>query len=181
MSYVNDLLSQAEQRLHEKPSPSGHTGFPACESSHGVPRAQTTGNHLIVRETTEKTIPTAGNKRSTAGSDWFHLPKTDLTPEFKREWQLLRMRGLLDPKHKKKSLRFSVPEYSQVGEVVAGPADFHSSRLTRKERKATLLEEIVGTLNEEKLQKKYAGIQRDRSSGRKAFYQKLMSRRRRQH
>lgn len=89
------------------------------------------------------------------------------------------MRGLLDPKHQKKALRFNAPEYSQIGEVVAGPADFYSSRLTRKERKSTLLEEVIGAVDERKLQTKYEGIQRDKASGKRTFYKKLVSQRRR--
>ena len=116
--------------------------------------------------------------QDTAGKNWFDLPKTELTPEFRRDWQLLRMRGLLDPKHQKKTLRAVAPEYSQIGEVIAGPADFYSGRLTRKERKKTLLEEVTAEHNAVKLNSKYAGIQRTKSSGRKAFYQKLVSQRR---
>ena len=116
--------------------------------------------------------------QDTAGKNWFDLPKTELTPEFRRDWQLLRMRGLLDPKHQKKSMRASAPEYSQIGEVIAGPADFYSGRLTRKERKKTLLEEVTAEHNAVKLNSKYAGIQRSKSSGKKAFYQKLVSQRR---
>ena len=101
-----------------------------------------------------------------------------MTPEFKREWQLLRMRGLLDPKHQKKALRVNAPEYSQIGEVVAGPTDFYSSRLTRKERKNTILEEVLDTVDKQKFQVKYAGIQRDKTSGKKGFYKKLVSQRR---
>lgn len=101
-----------------------------------------------------------------------------MTPEFKREWQLLRMRGLLDPKHQKKALRANAPAYSQIGEVVAGPTDFYSSRLTRKEQKNTILEEVLDSVDKQKLQVKYAGIQRDKTSGKKAFYKKLVSQRR---
>lgn len=106
------------------------------------------------------------------------MPKTNLTPEFKHEWQLLRMRGLLDPKHQKKALRSTAPDYSQIGHVIAGPTDFYSARLTRRERKTTLMGEMMAGVNEEKLQTKYAGIQRTKASGKKAFYQRLVSQRR---
>lgn len=89
------------------------------------------------------------------------------------------MRGLLDPKHQKKALRVATPEYSQVGEVIAGPTDFYSSRLTKRDRKATLSDEMMGAVDERKLQTKYAGIQRTKASGKKAFYQRLVSERRR--
>lgn len=116
--------------------------------------------------------------QDTAGSDWFNLPKTDLTPQFKRDWQLLRMRSLLDPKHQKKALRASAPTYSQVGEIIEGPTEFYSARLTRKERKRTLLDEAMGEHDSVKLHTKYAGIQRNKTSGKKAFYQKVVTQRR---
>lgn len=116
--------------------------------------------------------------QDTAGKDWFNLPKTEMTPEFKRDWQLLRMRSVLDPKHHKKAFRATAPNYSQVGEVIAGPTDFHSARLTRRERKKSLLEEAMAQHNTHKLKWKYADIQREKSSGKKAFYQRLIAQRR---
>ena len=104
-----------------------------------------------------------------------------MTPEFKREWQVLRMRGILDPKHQKKALRASAPEYSQVGEIIEGPTEFFSARLTRKERKGTLLEEVTRGLDSHKLTDKYAGIQKQKSSGKKAFYKKVVAQRRKRH
>lgn len=88
------------------------------------------------------------------------------------------MRGLLDPKHQKKALRSAPPEYSQVGEVIAGPADYYSARLSRKDRKRTIFEEVAAAHDKEKLGGKYAGIQRNKTSGKKAFYQRLVSQRR---
>jgi Fcf2 pre-rRNA processing len=37
------------------------------------------------------------NDELSAGSDWFNLPKTVLTPQLKRDFQLLEMRSVLDP------------------------------------------------------------------------------------
>lgn len=88
------------------------------------------------------------------------------------------MRGVLDPKHQKKALRASAPEFSQVGEIIAGPTEFYSARLSRKERKRTMLEEVMSTYNDSKFSAKYAGIQKQKMSGKKGFYQKLVSQRR---
>ncbi|KAG5933201.1 hypothetical protein E4U53_001064 [Claviceps sorghi] len=176
-SSIDDLLSQAEERLQSRPPGPNLNAFAAAELSHHVSKPKAKEEKLGVRQ---PQIAMAGvaNKTNTAGSDWFDLPKTDMTPEFKREWQLLRMRGLLDPKHQKKALRATAPEYSQIGEVVAGPTDFYSSRLTRKERKSTMLEEVLSSVDKQKLQVKYAGIQRDKTSGKRGFYKKLVSQRR---
>jgi hypothetical protein len=37
-------------------------------------------------------------KKASAGSNWYNLPATIVTPELKRDLQLLRMRSVLDPK-----------------------------------------------------------------------------------
>ena len=109
---------------------------------------------------------------------WFNMPKTDMTPEFKRDWQLLRMRGILDPKHQKKALHKDAPPYSQVGEVIAGPTEFFSARMTRKERKRTIAEEVMSNYNHGKMKDKYAGIQKVKTSGKKLFYKKVVEQRR---
>jgi hypothetical protein len=88
------------------------------------------------------------------------------------------MRNVLDPSQQKKSLRAQPPAYSQVGEIIAGPTDYFSGRLTRKEKKRTLLEEAMWANNKDKLKGKYAGIQKSKTSGKKAFYKKLVAQRR---
>jgi hypothetical protein len=101
-----------------------------------------------------------------------------MTPEFKRDWQILRMRSVLDPKHQKKTLKAEPPKYSQIGEVIAGPSESSNARLARKSKGRTLLEEAIRTSNKDKLKTKYAGIQKSKSSGKKAFYKKLVQDRR---
>ncbi|KAG6017197.1 hypothetical protein E4U54_008072 [Claviceps lovelessii] len=161
-SSIDDLLSQAEERLQSHPPDSKLNAVPAVKLSHDVSMPKVKEEKLSVRQP-QIAMTGAAKKNNTAGSNWFDLPKTDMTPEFKREWQLLRMRGLLDPKHQKKALRANAPAYSQIGEVVAGPTDFYSSRLTRKEQKNTILEEVLDSVDKQKLQVKYAGIQRDKT------------------
>ncbi|RKF62898.1 rRNA-processing protein fcf2 [Erysiphe neolycopersici] len=114
--------------------------------------------------------------KATAGTDWFNLPRTRLTPELKRDLQLLRMRDVLDPKrhYKKDNMRNKIPEFSQVGTIIEGPTEYFSGRLTNKERKKTLVEE---TLDHEKVtgrfKKKYNEIQSKKTSGKKAYYKNL--------
>lgn len=55
-------------------------------------------------------------KIETAGKDWFDMPSTNLTPEIKRDIQLIGMRGTLDPKRfykKDKDLK-KIPKVFQV-------------------------------------------------------------------
>ncbi|KAJ4312646.1 dTDP-fucopyranose mutase [Fusarium piperis] len=185
---VDELLRKAEQRLRDGPAASADL-VPAA--ARGVKPDTVTvvqqpannsssskKNDLSVRAPPQPQTGLKTKEKTTAGSDWFDLPKTVLTPEFKRDWQLLRMRGILDPKHQKKALRASAPEYSQVGEIIAGPTEFYSARLTRKERKGTLLKEVMSTYDKDKFTNKYAGIQKQKTSGKKAFYKKVVAQRR---
>lgn len=97
--------------------------------------------------------------------------------------QLLQMRGTaLDPKrhYKKGSLKARVPRYAQVGRIIEGPTDFFSARLTRKERKRTLVDELLASEKSSgKFKAKYEAIQGRKTSGKKAFYKNLVSQRRR--
>lgn len=86
------------------------------------------------------------------------------------------MRDVLDPKrhYKKDNERNKIPEFSQVGTIIEGPTEYFSGRLSNKERKKTLVEEI---LKHEKVtgrfKKKYNEIQEKKTSGKKAYYKNL--------
>jgi len=121
-------------------------------------------------------------KKATAGSDWYNLPRTNLTPELKRDLQLLKMRDVLDPKrfYKKEASKSAVPEFSQVGTIIEGPTEYFSARLSNKDRKRTLIEEILaGESSTGRFKLKYNEIQAAKTSGKKAHYKKLMDSRRR--
>jgi hypothetical protein len=102
-----------------------------------------------------------------------------VTPELKRDLQLIHMRGTLDPKRMyKRPGKFKIPEYSQVGRIVEGPTEFFSSRLTNKERKRTLVDEALDAeATSGKLKKRYQEVQKKQRSGKKAFYKELKARR----
>ncbi|VVT48702.1 uncharacterized protein SAPINGB_P001909 [Magnusiomyces paraingens] len=90
-------------------------------------------------------------RESTAGDRWFGMPKAELTPELKRDLQLLQMRSVLDPKRHYKKNTFGVgadgetafPKYVQQGTIVEDSSEFFSARLTRKERKKTFADELL--------------------------------------
>jgi hypothetical protein len=113
-------------------------------------------------------------------SDWYNLPKTELTPQLKRDLQLLNMRAVLDPKRMyKKQGKFKVPEYSQVGVLVEGPTEFFSGRLQNKDRKGTFVDEALATeASNGRFKKKYGEVQMSKTSGKKAFYKALKAKRR---
>ncbi|QUC19406.1 uncharacterized protein UV8b_03647 [Ustilaginoidea virens] len=177
---ILDLLRQAEERLESETSSVAKAMPPTTRIFPSQVKAYKPQTPCSIRNPHAE--PVAGrNKDETAGSDWFNLPKTKATPAFKREWQLLRMRGLLDPKHQKKAMRFTPPEYSQVGTMVAGHGERFGAKRTRREGANTFLNEVIRDVDGQKLQDKYASIQRQKASGKKSFYQRLTSRRKRRH
>jgi len=119
-------------------------------------------------------------KKATAGSQWFNLPRTNLTPELKRDLQLLHMRGVLDPKrfYKKEGAKPKIPEFSQVGTIIEGPTEFFSGRLSNKDRKRTFVEEVLNTEKASgRFKNKYGEIQATKTSGKKAHYKALQAKR----
>lgn len=80
----------------------------------------------------------------TKGDKWFNLPATEMTDEIKRDLEVIQMRSVLDPKHfyKKNDIK-ALPKYFHIGKVVDSPTDFYSGRLTKKERKRTIVDELM--------------------------------------
>ncbi|KAK7547047.1 Fcf2 pre-rRNA processing-domain-containing protein [Phyllosticta citricarpa] len=118
-------------------------------------------------------------RKATAGDKWFNLPKTDLTPELKRDLQLLKMRNVLDPhRHYKKEDSKDVPEYSQVGTIVEGPTEYYSARIQNKDRKRTFVEEVLSQEKDSgRFKRKYDEIQINKTSGKKAHYKAMKAKR----
>lgn len=120
------------------------------------------------------------SKKATAGAQWYNLPRTDLTPELKRDLQLLKMRNVLDPHrhYKKENGKLRPPEYSQVGTIVEGPTEYYSARLTNKDRKRTFVEEVLaGEQANGRFSKKYGDVQVNKTSGKKAYYKSVQDKR----
>lgn len=91
------------------------------------------------------------------------------------------MRSVLDPKrhYKKESQKAQAPKYSQVGTVVEGPTEYHSSRIAKRDRKKSYLDETVAAEGQTKrFEARYKDIQFTRQSGKKAFYKNLRDKRR---
>ncbi|KAI9314200.1 Fcf2 pre-rRNA processing-domain-containing protein [Dichotomocladium elegans] len=83
-------------------------------------------------------------REKTAGKGWFDMPKPEMTPEMKRDLQVLKMRHVIDPKrHYKKFGKGEDPKYFQTGTIIEGPTEFFSSRINRKDRKQTFVDELL--------------------------------------
>ena len=119
-------------------------------------------------------------EKPTAGPCWFDMPRTNLSSEVKTDLNLLKLRNVLDPRrhYRSENTRASASEFSQLGQIIQGPTEFFSSRLPNKERKRTLVYEVLA--NEQftgRFKKKYNNIQASKTSGKKAYYKNLNSRR----
>ena len=119
-------------------------------------------------------------KKATAGDQWYNLPRTELTPELKRDLQLIKMRNVLDPHrhYKKDNGKMKAPEYSQVARVVEGPTEYYSARVANKERKRTFVEEVLASEKETgRFKRKYGDVQTAKTSGKKAHYAAVKAKR----
>jgi hypothetical protein len=106
------------------------------------------------------------------------MPAPTVTPEIKKELQLLQLRGVMDPKrHYKASDMKGIPKYFQIGTVVEGGADFYSGRLTKKERKGTFADELLADTSLNSYRKrKYKEIQEEKQAGGKKFWKQKKNR-----
>lgn len=89
------------------------------------------------------------------GPNWFNLPATEITEELKNDLEVLQMRSALDPKqfYKKNDLKV-LPKYFQVGHVVDTPLDFYNNRNVRKNKKRTMVDELMANAEFQKFQKR---------------------------
>lgn len=106
-------------------------------------------------------------RSKTKGDKWFNLPATELTEERKNDLEVLHMRKALDPKrfYKGNDMK-SIPKFFQFGTVVESKADFYHSRIPKKQRKSTIVEELLADADFRKFNKrKYSEIQEAKRMG----------------
>ncbi|XP_060523679.1 deoxynucleotidyltransferase terminal-interacting protein 2 [Cylas formicarius] len=94
-------------------------------------------------------------REKTKGKKWFGLPATEITEDVKLDLEILQMRSVLDPKrfYKKNDLKV-LPKYFQIGKVLDSPLDFYNNRLSKKERKKTLVDELLADAEFQKYNKR---------------------------
>ncbi|CAG9536398.1 unnamed protein product [Cercopithifilaria johnstoni] len=100
------------------------------------------------------------DRERTKGDAWYNLPAGEMTEERKRDLEIIQMRGSLDSKaHYRKNDRSVLPKYFEVGTVVETKADFYSSRVPKKQRKRTIVEELLADADlQTKQRQKYQEI-----------------------
>lgn len=109
-------------------------------------------------------------RADTAGAGWGHMRAPTLTPELKRELLIVKMRGALDPKRFYRSADGgkSLPKHFQMGTMVEGAEDGAHNRLTKRERKGSMLQELMsdGTLRR-RAKSQFLKSQAEHAAGRK--------------
>lgn len=107
------------------------------EQLHIVPSYELSKHQLEMRKRREK-------RAMGTGAGWFNMHAPQINPEIRHDLEILRMRSVLNPKHfyKKNDMK-TLPKYFHVGKVIDSPMDFYSSRLTKKERKKTIVDELM--------------------------------------
>ncbi|XP_041064680.1 deoxynucleotidyltransferase terminal-interacting protein 2 [Carcharodon carcharias] len=94
-------------------------------------------------------------RAKTTGDGWYNMKAPDLTDELKNDLRALKMRAAINPKRfYKKNDREGFPKYFQVGKVLDNPVDFYHSRIPKKQRKRTMVEELLADVEFRRYNKK---------------------------
>eukprot|EP00062_Callorhinchus_milii_P003299 gi/632940445/ref/XP_007885323.1/ PREDICTED: deoxynucleotidyltransferase terminal-interacting protein 2 [Callorhinchus milii] len=83
-------------------------------------------------------------REKTTGDGWYNMKAPELTRELTNDLQALKMRAAFDSKRfYKKNDRDGFPKYFQVGTILDNPVDFYHSRIPKKQRKRTVVDELL--------------------------------------
>lgn len=90
----------------------------------------------------------ASSESGAQESDWHEIPVARMTPELQKDLRVIENRQHLDPKRFYKSSgtgrkKGELPNRVHVGTVMVGAHEFYSSRLTRRERRRSVLDEVL--------------------------------------
>ena len=106
------------------------------------------------------------------------MPAPEMTEERQRDLELLQMRHVLDPKRfYKKNNSDALPKYFQIGTIQDTAADFYTDRVAKKDRKQTMVDELLADAEFKKYQKRrYVEIIEDKAKKQgKHFHKKKKS------
>ena len=157
------------------------------EASSGIASALSSEVNALYRSTAadaqrEVAADTARKAPETAGRKWFEMEAPEMTDAVRQDLLLLRNRNFIDAKRfykgAKNEHKKALPKFFQMGTIVEAPHEFVSGRLSKKERKATIMDEL---LSDDRLRgytrKTFLQIQKKKSSGGKRWHKNNMNRR----
>ncbi|XP_029001773.1 deoxynucleotidyltransferase terminal-interacting protein 2 [Betta splendens] len=131
----SSLLKLKEKKIQDEVMKKSVIG-PDFEKKDAVPPYKES-KHVLKQKHREE-------RAKSTGEGWFNMKAPELSHELKGDLQVLKMRDSLDPKRfYKKNDRDGFPKYFQVGTVVDSPVDFYHSRVPKKQRKRTMVEELL--------------------------------------
>ncbi|KAI9023842.1 Fcf2 pre-rRNA processing-domain-containing protein [Phycomyces nitens] len=118
-------------------------------------------------------------REKTTGKGWFDMERPEITEEIKRDLQIIKMRHVLDRKrHYKKMGKNYNPKFFQVGTIIEGPTEFFSSRILKKDRKQTLVDELLADeQSKQYFKRKFDETQERTNNGGKKHFKKLKQKR----
>ena len=83
-------------------------------------------------------------KDETAGKNWFNMPKSNLTEEDLRDWEILHMRSVIEKGAANVApLPEKPPEFLQFGIIHSHAMDGNKAKLSRKQRAPTIAEMLA--------------------------------------
>jgi len=118
----------------------------------------------------ETSLKKAKEKRKeTLGKGWFDMEPIKIEGDLQKDVQIIQMRNVIDPKRFYKNPD-KIKNIVGVGTVIEGPSEYKNARLTKHERKTTIVDEILHDNSVKSYSKRvYAELQ-DRNSNYKKTY-----------
>ena len=105
----------------------------------------------------------------TAGAGWFNLQPLEMDSKLRSEINMVQMRNYMDPKRFYKNPD-KITNVLHIGTVIEGPSEYKSSRLTNRERKQTIVDEVLSNqLIKDYTKNKFLDIQRRKANKQKTF------------
>ena len=103
----------------------------------------------------------------------------EMTEEIENELKVLEMRGSLDPKryYSENKNKKAKPKFFQIGRLIEGPGEFYSCRSTKKDRKRTMVEELLADAKFQRYNKmRFSKLQIARRRGKFGYRRKYKKR-----
>lgn len=92
----------------------------------------------------KKKQPGKRKAASNSGPGWFGLQSAPLTASNRRELEILQLQPyLMEQQRMKRPDRKGIPSFFQIGRVVEGAQEFYSSRIPKKQRQRSFIDELI--------------------------------------
>lgn len=169
---LDDLFADLKKETCSAPAVEDYRSIE--ESIQNLPKINASLESKLDKKPIRIHDPVGAKPAQTSDNGWFNMKQPEMTPEIKRDLQIIKQRSALDPKRHYKKDKWQIPKFFQMGTIIEGNTEFYSSRLKRKERGKTMVEELLHDDNTKKyFKRKYHEIQQSKTSGRKGFYKKV--------